>query len=209
MMKLKVRETVVLVLSFLMVFAIAANPAYARESNNYENARQENDSLYISYSDDAMQSENLNASDGNVETFNVAGHITLLQNYINYANELLANTFVDVSPGVNTPGNRYWSTQEARDALIAAITAAQIVLDAHGGGIQPGSLTIIPHSSCFNIPVYEAEIELPLVNPYNSNSFANGILRAVGIHAPSPRNRVPGWENPIPPHMFEKGGGSK
>jgi len=88
-MKLKVRKTVTFVISFLMVFATAANPAYARWEDN---------SVYLSYSEDAMQTENLNAGDGKLETFNIAEQISLLHNRINNAYELLADTLVDVPP---------------------------------------------------------------------------------------------------------------
>jgi len=49
---------------------------------------------------------------------------------------------------------------------------------------------------------------IPIANPYNSNSFAHGLLAKASISTPTPRSRVPGWDNPIPPHMFEKVGGN-
>ncbi|MCL2576487.1 MAG: hypothetical protein FWE27_00345 [Defluviitaleaceae bacterium] len=185
MMELKVRKAIALLMSFLIVFAIAVNPSFARESNNSENTRRENESLYIPCSENIMQTENLSASDGNVETFNIIGQIALLQSYIHYAHELLADTLVDVHPGTNTAGNRYWSTQEARNDLIAAIAAAQAVLDAHGGGIQPDGLTIIPYSSCYNIPVYEAELELFINNERAIHKTEVGIISIPNIPAGS------------------------
>ena len=185
MTKLKVRKVVALVLCFFIVFAITANPAYARESNGNDNTQWKNDSVYLTYSEDTKQFENLNTSADNVETFNIAEQISLLHNRINYAYELLSDTLVDVSPGANTLKNRYWSTQEARDALIAAIVEAQTVLDAHGGGLQPGSLNIITHNSCFNIPVYEAEMELFINNERTVHKTEIGIISISDITAGS------------------------
>ncbi|MCL2577701.1 MAG: hypothetical protein FWE27_06595, partial [Defluviitaleaceae bacterium] len=169
MMKLKARKAVTCVLIFLMMFAVVSNSTTVWVS------------AYLVHTEDAEQFKQLNAGSDSMETFNVAGQLLHLQDLINHANKLLADTLVDVPPGVNTPGNKYWSTQEARDALIAAIAAAQIVLDAHGGGIQPGSLTIIPHSSCFNIPVYEAEIELFINNIRTVHQTETGIISIPNI----------------------------
>jgi len=63
--------------------------------------------------------------DCNPEKFN----ITLLQNLINDANELLDDTYISELHGADIPTNRHWTTQQDRQNLIDAITAALAVLD--------------------------------------------------------------------------------
>jgi len=146
----KVKKTIAMMLCFIMVFVIAENPAFAQ------------------------------TSESNMETFNISEQIALLQNQINYANELLADTLVDVPPGANTPGSRYWSTQEARDMLIAAIAAAQIVLGTHNEG-----LNIILYNSCYGIPIEQAEIELFVDNVRTVHQINAGIISFKDISAGS------------------------
>ncbi|MCL2578345.1 MAG: hypothetical protein FWE27_09945 [Defluviitaleaceae bacterium] len=164
-MKLNVRRIVAMVLSFLMVFAIAVNPAYAQENNDYE---------------DAMKSVILNTNGGNVETSGIAAQRALLQSHINHAYELLDETLVDIPPGVNTPPSRLWTTQEARDALLAAIAAAQVVLDA-----SADRLTIILHNSSYGMPIEEAKIEVFVNNVSTVHQVENGIILFEDISAGS------------------------
>jgi len=41
-----------------------------------------------------------------------------------------------------------------------------------------------------------------LTDGYNSNSFARGLLEAIGLEAPQPSVSVPGFDRPVPPEYF-------
>ena len=41
-----------------------------------------------------------------------------------------------------------------------------------------------------------------LTDGFNSNSFARGLLEAVGLEAPQPSVPVPGFNRPVPPAFF-------
>ena len=39
----------------------------------------------------------------------------------------------------------------------------------------------------------------------NSNSFVSGLLSATGVASINPRNKVPGWDAPVPDSFFGVG----
>ncbi|MCL2577315.1 MAG: dockerin type I repeat-containing protein, partial [Defluviitaleaceae bacterium] len=82
MMKLKARKAFALLLSFLMVFSIAINPAFAHDSNDCENLQWENGSEYFSFIEDAeffaeLKSEEPGLATTAIEPFTTAPNTRL------------------------------------------------------------------------------------------------------------------------------------
>ncbi|MCL2576668.1 MAG: hypothetical protein FWE27_01265 [Defluviitaleaceae bacterium] len=121
------RKTVAIMLSFIMAFMAIENPG-------------------IALAVEEIASE-----------VTVARLSEQLHENIHNGNVLLFDTLVDVHPGANTPQDRYWSTQENRDAFVASLGLAQAFLNSITH--QPGNLTVITYDGADN-PLHEAELEL-------------------------------------------------
>ena len=83
------RKIIAISLSLLMVFAIAANMTSAWESNNYESVMREESVL----TETAVESLSI------VEELAIDGQRLLLEDSINFAMELMAETHVSVTGG--------------------------------------------------------------------------------------------------------------
>ena len=170
MIKLKVRKSIALQLCLLMVFAIAANMAIARESNDNKSVMREEFGL----TETAVESLSI------VEELTIDGQRLLLEDSINYAMELKADTHVSVT-GAEVPSNRFWASQAEHTKLLNAIATAQRFHDETNGHL-PDRLTINMVNISGN-PVREATVELIVNNVSSVHHINTGTISFQNISA--------------------------